>query len=184
MFDPSSVQYLPETADLDAVITEIADQAFGPGRFARAAERVRELAPHDRTLSFVACYDGQVIGSVRLTPVAIGDSPALMLGPLAVRPAYSKRGIGKALMHHAAEAAREAGERLVFLVGDLSYYGPLGYRRLQPGAVVMPGPVDPARILALVLIEGAETEAAGPVRPRTSRWGARDRPGLALPPLN
>ncbi|MEF2071663.1 GNAT family N-acetyltransferase [Consotaella aegiceratis] len=166
MPSPADVRYLPETADHDAVIAEIADEAFGPGRFARAAERVREMAAHDRALSFVAVLNGGVIGSVRLTPVAIGRRPALMLGPLAVRPAHKNKGVGKALMRLAAEGAMRAGETVIFLVGDLPYYGPLGYRRLPPGSVRMPGPVDPARLLALPLAEGALTGLSGRVAPR------------------
>lgn len=134
-----------------ACIENISAEAFGPGRFARAAARVREMAPHAPDLSFVACLHGQVIGSVRQTPVLIGAMPALMLGPLAVRPAYKGMGVGKALMRMAADAARDAAEQFIFLVGDRAYYMPLGYVPTVPGSILMPGPVDPARVLVLPL---------------------------------
>ena len=35
-------------------IEAINEEAFGPGRFARAAYRIREGGPHERDLSFVA----------------------------------------------------------------------------------------------------------------------------------
>ncbi|MCQ8780995.1 GNAT family N-acetyltransferase [Mangrovibrevibacter kandeliae] len=166
MFLLSDVRFLPEAPEHSAAIEAIADEAFGPGRFARAAERVREMAPHAAALSFVALFEGTVIGSVRLTPVAIGNVPALMLGPLAVRPSFKNRGAGKALMRLAERAARAAGERLIFLVGDPPYYEPLGYRPVPPGTIVMPGPVDQRRVLVLPLVEGAEAELAGAVQPR------------------
>ncbi|NDV85666.1 GNAT family N-acetyltransferase [Aurantimonas aggregata] len=166
MFDLAAVRFLPEHPDHAPVILAITDEAFGPGRFVRAAERVREMASHDPALSFVAEHDGAIIGSVRLTPIAIGTAPSLMLGPLAVRPDYKNRGVGKALMKLAADAAREAGERSVILVGDPPYYAPLGYHPLPAGSVLMPGPVDLSRLLGLPLADGALAELAGRVGPR------------------
>ncbi|UIJ72952.1 GNAT family N-acetyltransferase [Aurantimonas sp. HBX-1] len=166
MFDLAAVRLLPELPDHAPIIGAITDEAFGPGRFVRAAERVREMAPHDQALSFVAEHDGAIIGSVRLTPIAVGRAPSLMLGPLAVRPDYKNRGVGKALMRIAAEAARAAGERSIILVGDPPYYAPLGYSPLPRGSVIMPGPVDLSRLLGLPLAEGALAELVGRVGPR------------------
>ena len=67
---PSDVAYLPELPAHDPEIEEINAEAFGPGRFTRAAYRIREGGPHDRALSFVAQYDGKVIASVRMRPCA------------------------------------------------------------------------------------------------------------------
>ena len=117
-----------------ACIEDISAEAFGPGRFARAAARVREMASHTPSLSFVACLHGQVIGSVRQTPVLVGATQALMLGPLAVRPAYKGMGVGKSLMQMAADAARDAGEAFIFLVGDRGYYCRSATSRPGPAA--------------------------------------------------
>lgn len=147
-------------------IEALAAETFGPGRFARAAERVREFSPPDPSLSVVALLWGEVAGSVRQSRVCIGSEPAVMLGPLAVRPLFKSRGIGRTLMALAAQRAREAGEGAIFLVGDRAYYEALGYRPLPVGSVVMPGPVDPARILGLELRPGALARLRGPVGPR------------------
>ncbi|WP_062012637.1 GNAT family N-acetyltransferase [Aureimonas sp. AU4] len=160
------VLYAPESALHAAAIEEIAAEAFGPGRFTRAAERVREQQPHDPSLSLVAFLHGDVVGSVRQTRVRIGRTPVVMLGPLAVRPLFKKRGIGRELMARAARRAAEAGERAIFLVGDRAYYEPLGYRPLPVGSVRMPGPVDERRILGLELVPGALEGASGAVLPR------------------
>ncbi|MCB8838284.1 GNAT family N-acetyltransferase [Aurantimonas sp. VKM B-3413] len=166
MFSLSDVRFLPELSSHDAAIEAIADEAFGPGRFSRAAERVREMAAHERSLSFVAELGGKIIGSVRLTPIRIGETPSLLLGPLAVRPAYKNKGAGRALMRMAATAAKDAGEASIVLVGDPPYYAPLGYRPLPPGSVFLPGPVDPRRVLGLELVDGALANVSGAVWPR------------------
>ena len=146
-------------------IERLHERAFGPGRFARTASRLREGAPHLFELSFTALVGTLLVGSVRLTPVAAGAAPALMLGPLTVDPAFENRGIGRALIERSLAAAREAGHRLVVLVGDEPYYARFGFRPVPPGRLAMPGPVDPARFLALELTEGALAGATGAVLP-------------------
>ena len=155
----------PESpADADAV-ERLHERAFGPGRFARTAYRIREGAPHRLDLSFTALVGSLLVGSVRLTPVTAGDVSALMLGPLTVDPAFENRGIGRALRERALDAARAAGQALVLLVGDEPYYNRFGFKRLPPGRLAMPGPVDPDRLLAAELVEGALGHARGAVKP-------------------
>lgn len=151
----SDVTYLPETPAHDAEIDHINEEAFGPGRFARAAYKIREGGPHERALSFVAMHEGAVIASVRMTCVAAGEGRALLLGPLAVRPAFKNLGIGRRLVAIALEAAEKAGAGAVVLVGDEPYYGPLGFKRIPRGQLTMPRPVDLDRILAVEIQPGA-----------------------------
>lgn len=159
----SDVTYLPETPAHDAEIDHINEEAFGPGRFARAAYKIREGGPHERALSFVAVHDGAVIASVRLTRIAAGEGRALLLGPLAVRPAFKNLGIGRRLVAIALEAAEKAGAAAVILVGDEPYYGPLGFKRVPRGQVSMPRPVDLDRILAVEIEPGALARLKGEV---------------------
>jgi len=153
-----------ETPGDDAEIDHLHEIAFGPGRFARSAFRLREGVPHDPALSFVAKNGDTLIGSVRLTPILIGPEPALLLGPLAVLPPYKNKGAGKALVRRAVEEAGHLGHGLVVLVGDEPYYGPLGFRRVPHGSIAFPGPVDPDRILVCELVEGAAARAVGVAR--------------------
>ncbi|EEY05096.1 conserved hypothetical protein [Brucella neotomae 5K33] len=156
--------YAQECPAHDIEIEAINAEAFGPGRFTRAAHFIREGGPHDLNLSFVALMGGIVVGSVRLTPIIVGQTLALLLGPLAVRPEWKKRGIGGRLMRMALEAAAKAGHKLVILVGDEPYYGPFGFKPVQPGSMVMPAPVDPRRMLACELSAGALNGVKGIVR--------------------
>ncbi|MDF1598610.1 N-acetyltransferase [Mesorhizobium sp. YIM 152430] len=159
----ADVAYAPELTSHDAEIEEINAEAFGPGRFTRAAHRIREGGPHARDLSFVATENGHVIASVRLTPIAVGEGKAMLLGPLAVRPSWKNLGIGRKLMGMAADAARARDVRAIVLVGDAPYYGPLGYVQVRPGTMTMPWPVDPARLLVMELVPGAAAALNGMV---------------------
>lgn len=160
----TALTYVPETPLHDAAIEKINADAFGPGRFARAAYRIREGGPHERGLSFVALADGAVIASVRMTQVKIGAADALLLGPLAVTPQWKNQGIGRHILKMSVEAARAAGHALVVLVGDEPYYGPLGFQRVPDDQIIFPAPVDQKRILANELVEGALAASAGGLR--------------------
>jgi predicted N-acetyltransferase YhbS len=146
-------------------IERLHERAFGPGRFARTASRLREGASHHLELSFTAIVGTLLVGSVRMTPVMAGDEAALMLGPLTVEPAFEGRGIGGALMRRSLEAAKAKGHTLVLLVGDEPYYSRFGFRHILPQHLQLPGPVNPARFLALELEEGALARAKGLVSP-------------------
>jgi predicted N-acetyltransferase YhbS len=148
----------------DAGIKALQHEAFGPGAYARAAFRVREQAPHDRSLSFLTELNGVLVGSVRQTWIDVGGARGLLLGPLVVDPPYKGLGYGKALMRHAVAKAAEAGAPFILLVGDEPYYWPFGFKQLPPGRVQMPGPVDPARFLAAELKPGAVAALSGMVR--------------------
>ena len=173
-----SIEIRFEAPEDDTAIDLIHVAAFGPGRFARTAFRLREGVSPDPSLSFTAWADGRLVGSVRLTPITMGKAPALLLGPLAVLPEFKNRGTGKSLVAHAVTTAQQTGHKLVLLVGDEPYYGPLGFRRVPHGSVVLPGPVDPDRILVAELCAGAMADATGPVRSTVAggpRHGATER---------
>lgn len=155
----------PESRGDAEAVEKLNERAFGPGRFVRSAERVREASPVDYSVSFVARVATLLVGSVRQTPIRIGETPALMLGPLAVEPAFRSRGIGRLLMERAIQEARRRGYGLILLVGDEAYYGRLGFRRVPPGRITMPGPVDPMRVLLWAEDDATFQAAGGAVRP-------------------
>jgi predicted N-acetyltransferase YhbS len=145
-------------------IDKLHARAFGPGRYARTAFRVREQADEDGTVGFVARVGSLLVGSVLLTPVRIGEVAGLMLGPLTVEPAFEGRGIGASLLKRSAEEGARLGVALVLLVGDEPYYGRHGYKRVPMGQIRLPGPVDPSRLLALEITPGALAATRGDVR--------------------
>jgi predicted N-acetyltransferase YhbS len=156
---------LSETGDDAEAVERLHERTFGPGRYAKTAYRLREQADHLRELSFTARIGTLLVGSVWLTPVRVGPAKALLLGPLTVEPAFRERGVGQALIERALKEARAKGHRLVLLVGDEPYYGKCGFKRISAGRAIMPGPVDPARLLVAELVDGAFEGISGPVRP-------------------
>lgn len=160
-----SLTILPETADDSLPIERLHERTFGPGRYARTAFRIREGVTHRLDLSFTARIGTLLVGSVRLSPIRIAETPALLLGPLTIEPPFRDRGIGKAMLERALTEAKGKGHRLVVLVGDEPYYARVGFKRIPKGRVTMPGPVDPARLLVAEIVEGAFEGASGEIRP-------------------
>ena len=160
-----SLTILPETAKDAQAIERLHERTFGPGRFVLTAYRLREHVDHRLDLSFTARIGTLLVGSVRQLPVLIGDTPALLLGPLTVEPPFRGRGVGRALLARALEEAKANGHRLVLLVGDEAYYGHAGFTAIPKGRVKMPGPVDYSRLLVAELVDGAFADLSGAIRP-------------------
>ena len=160
-----SLTILPETADDAVPIERLHERTFGPGRYAKSAYRLRERMGHRLELSFTARVGTLLAGSVRLSPIRIGATQALLLGPLTVEPPFRERGIGHALIARSLAEAKARGHRLVVLVGDEPYYGKSGFKCMPKGRAAMPGPVDPARLLVCELADGASDDVTGPIRP-------------------
>ena len=60
-------------------IDRLHERAFGPGRFARTAYRLREGVAHEATLSFTALVGTLIVGSIRLTRIRIGGVSGAIL---------------------------------------------------------------------------------------------------------
>jgi predicted N-acetyltransferase YhbS len=148
----------------DQFVEQLQALAFGPGRFARTAFRVRERFPIDKSLSLIAEIGDERVSSVWMTPISVGGTNGYLLGPLATDPAYRGQGAGKLLVREACRLAlaRHEGE-FVLLVGDEPYYGPLGFARTTHGAIQFPGPVDPDRVLLHAADPTLALRLAGPI---------------------
>ncbi|MDP1913971.1 GNAT family N-acetyltransferase [Brevundimonas sp.] len=157
MFDtparPAPLRIEIEAPADGAAVEALVLAAFGPGRFAKTAERLREQARI--AAGFVAREDEQIIGSVRLWAISIGGEPALFLGPIAVSGSSRRAGLGGDLVQACIDHAGDAG---ILLVGDLPYFGRFGFRSAPD--VRLSGPVDQQRVLWR-----GEGEAAGVVLP-------------------
>jgi predicted N-acetyltransferase YhbS len=169
------------------------DLAYGPARFGKTSERLREgrlpelalvasegrraarcqaewtpVSRPDSALTLDSrAPDGALIGMVQLWQVFAGpDRPALLLGPLAVHPGWRKRGIGSTLVRQALRAAAARGRASVLLVGDAPFYGRFGFSSEKTGALWLPGPYEPHRLLGHELKPGALDGARGLVSGR------------------
>ncbi len=159
----------PQQAGDQKDIAALHEAAFGPGRFARTAYRVREGCRLEPELCLVvrdpARDDSVLAGAIHFAPVAIGgQTGALLLGPLAVAPDYVSQGWGLRLILEGMNRGAARGFQLVLLVGDLAYYTRAGFVRIPRGQIRLPGPADPDRFLARELVPGALAKFSGLVR--------------------
>ena len=160
-----SITISPETVNDAHAIERLHERTFGPGRFVLSAYRLREHVDHLLDLSFTARIGTLLVGSVRQLPILVGDTKALLLGPLTVEPPFRSRGVGRMLLDRALKDARTKGHRLVLLVGDEAYYSRVGFKAVPKGRATMPGPVDYSRLLVAELADGAFTGVSGAIRP-------------------
>jgi predicted N-acetyltransferase YhbS len=161
---------IPEAPEHKTEIELLLDEAFGLSRRAKTSYRLREGESPVEGLSHVAIEAGRgIVGCISFWRIHVGEDgpPTLLLGPLAVADDRRGAGIGRALMNNGIGRARAMGYALVILVGDEPYYGRVGFRKVPEDQLILPGPVDPDRLLFLELEEGALRKARG---------------GLVLPP--
>lgn len=152
----------PENAADKADILALHEEAFGPGRFTRTAYRIREQATTAKQIALTAWYDDRLAGAIQFTAIRIGGrSGAMLMGPLAIAPAFKNMGCGIKLMKQGLEQAASGDCALVILIGDLPYYQRVGFGRVPPGQIALPGPADPARLLAVMLKDGAMDDYSG-----------------------
>lgn len=154
-------------------VERLLDVAFGEARWQKTCQRLRDGQSPVSELSIVALAGDALVGTVRLWTVLAGRRRALLLGPLAVDPAWRSCGIGGALMTQAIDRARRAGAPAILLVGDPPYYGRFGFSADLTRELSLPGPVERARFLARELIPGALKGAMGPVVPADHRVSRR-----------
>lgn len=144
----------------DALSVEaLLDRAFGPGRFVKVSERVRERALFRPDFSVCAWVEARLVGAVRMWQVRVAGAPIIFLGPLAVDDALRTVGLGGQLVEDACRRAAAAGFHVVVLVGDEPYFRRFGFSADGTKGLQLPGPVDQRRVLA----RGATTPLVGPV---------------------
>ena len=138
-----------------AAVEALYDDVFGPGRFAKTAERLREGNTKIADASLVAIDSEGLTGVVRVWPVTVGETGrAAFLGPIAVAERRRGNGVAFKLRERAIGVCREQGYAAVILVGDLDYYDRFGFKSAE-GRFQLPGPVDQKRVLIRDLSERA-----------------------------
>ncbi|MGE6697765.1 GNAT family N-acetyltransferase [Hyphomonas sp. NPDC076900] len=162
------IEIVPENPSLHAeAIEALFDRTFGPGHFAKTAERLREYSHSLPEVNRVALDDGQVIGVCRVWPLVVGPSrmPALFYGPVAVDPAYRGSFLSLKITEAALEAGKQAGWPAAILIGAHSLFGKVGFTVTPRGRLTFPGPQDQSRVMVkdlagdASLLEGLVTAA-------------------------
>ncbi len=154
----NSFRIIRETAADRDQVDALVMAAFGPGRFAKTAERIRETA--HIAAAFTAHEDGRLVGSVRLWAITVDGLDALFLGPIAVAQDSRRGGLGADLVRACIGEAQHRGVAGVLLVGDPPYFERFGF---QPAPDIrLPGPADPRRVLWLPITSAAPSGLALP----------------------
>ncbi len=144
------LEIIPENPALHAgAIEDLFDHSFGPGHFAKTAERLREHSQSLPDITRVAVRDGVVIGVCRVWPLVVGPERqrALFYGPVAV--AQDQRGsrLGLTITGEALEAGTNAGWPAAILIGAPKYFGEIGFKVTPKYQLSFPGPQDQARVM-------------------------------------
>lgn len=150
-----AVAIRPERPGDEEAIAAVHRAAFGKDEEVQIVERLRagpDYLPH---LSLVAEQDGAIVGHTILSRARLDARPALGLGPIGVLPDRQRDGIGSALMHASLDAAREAGEAVVVLLGHPTYYPRFGFVPASRLGITPPFEVGDEYFMALELQPGA-----------------------------
>lgn len=139
-------------------VREVIEAAFGRSDEASLVDALSDAGP--LIVSLVALEDGSVVGHVLFSPVSVepeapGRFSAFGLAPLAVLPAYQRRGIGSRLVREGIEECRRSGCDAVFVVGDPSYYRRFGFMPAATRGMRCEYPAPDEAFMAMELRAGA-----------------------------
>lgn len=131
--------------DVSAIAALISDAFGGDDRRAPVPEvtlvsSLRASPAWIGQQSQVAVVDDEIVGHCLCSRAAVGTTPALALGPIAVMASHQRRGIGSALMRNAIDIAVDMGEPLIGLLGDYDYYGRFGFVSASSIGIIPPDP--------------------------------------------
>ena len=151
----------PEEPEDRGPALEVERSAFGSDEEPAIVEALRDGAG---SFALVAEVAGEVVGHVQFSRAWVGETEALALGPMAVRPDRQGKGIGAALVRGGLEVAAERGETTVIVVGDAGYYERFGFRPASSFGVPVPFPEVPEDDFMLAHLGGEGSAPTGAVR--------------------
>ena len=145
---------IPEDAESIRYVNE---QAFSQKNEAKLIEKLRNRGV--LTLSLVALQDDQIVGHIAFSPAVIESEcftfGAIALAPMAVLPAYQRRGIGSLMIWAGLEECRRLGHEIVVVVGHPDYYPRFGFTPAKPKGISCEFEVPEEAWMILELREGA-----------------------------
>jgi putative acetyltransferase len=134
-----------------ARIYEIVTAAFGREGEAKLVDLLRKTTPLEHFISIVAEVDGVLEGHTLFSPISIEQTPALALAPVAVVPGAQNKGLGTAMIRAGLDMCREAGHKIVVVVGHPEYYPRFGFTSARAKGLEAPFPVSDEAFMVLEL---------------------------------
>lgn len=101
-------------------------------------ERIRLSSDYIPELSLVAVSGGIICGHIMFSKIYVGQSEAIALAPLSVRPGWQRNGIGKLLVTSAQGLAGKMGYSCSVVLGDPDYYSKFGYEKASNYGIIAP----------------------------------------------
>jgi putative acetyltransferase len=151
--------------DIDS-IRYVNEQAFGQEDESKLIERLRKHGV--LTISLVAVQDGEIVGHIAFNPVVIESElssfEAVALAPMAVLPAYQRKGIGSQMVWAGLEECRRLGHEVVVVLGHADYYPRFGFVPARPKGIDCEVEVPEEAWMILELREGALAGRSGTVK--------------------
>lgn len=109
---------------------------------------------------------GEIVGHILYSKAAIKTNEGKLLevitfGPLSVHPAYQNKGIGRMLMEHTFDKARQLTYRAILIYGHADYYTRLGFLPAREYGIRNEAGMDVDAFMAMPLYENALSGMAG-----------------------
>ncbi|MFC2062766.1 GNAT family N-acetyltransferase [Chloroflexota bacterium] len=156
----------PEIPGDTVSIRYVNEQAFGRTAEAAIVDQLRNR--NALTLSLVTTEDDKIVGHIAFTQVTIESDDAsfgaITLAPLAVLPAYQRKGIGSRLVRDGLEECRRLGQEIVVLAGHPDYYPRFGFLPARPKGIECEFAAPDKAWMILELTEGKLAGRTGTVR--------------------
>lgn len=133
----------------EQAIRAVNHAAFGGSQEAQIVDALR--SNHGVLLSSVALVGDRVVGHLLLSPLTVGSLTGAALGPMAVHPAYQRRGIGSALVTSAISHLRDRDCPFVVVIGHPAFYPRFGFQPAAPFGLICEWPVPADTFMVAVL---------------------------------
>ncbi|MYL51672.1 GNAT family N-acetyltransferase [Halobacillus litoralis] len=152
-------------------VEEVAREAFWNLYFPGCHEhfvihKMREHEDFIKDLSFVIEVDGEVVGGIFYTHSKVvteeqKEYPTISFGPVFISPDYHGKGLGRKLITHSIQAAKEEGYRAILTLGFPYHYEPYGFVGGKQYNISMPDQKFYKGLLVLPLYKGALEDISG-----------------------
>ena len=150
-------------------VYEVNSIAFGQDNEAKLVNLLRESKAFIPELSLVATVETKLVGHILFSKIIIIDEngnefESLALAPVAVRPEFQRKGIGRQLIKSGLNKARELKYKSVIVLGHKHYYPKFGFKPVDKWNIKAPFDVPAEFFMGLELVKDGLKGISGTVR--------------------